>query len=144
MSVAATPANDERLLTPIKRTLHRVIWRARLAVTLRGVLATLAAAVVGILLAMGVAVYAPSEDAWQDYALTALWVAAAGAAAQRTRAAASLASGAMPICRPDAVPPTRVPAQWVPCSSESRGWESTGSPIESNSAQLAMAFLGAA
>ncbi|MHC4717817.1 MAG: hypothetical protein ACYS5V_12665, partial [Planctomycetota bacterium] len=72
------------MLGPIQRTLRKLIWRARLAMTLRGVFATLAAALIGILAAMGIAARWIIEDAWQDYALTGMWVLAAAVAAYFT------------------------------------------------------------
>lgn len=72
---------NEAMLAPIEWTLRRVIWRARAAMVLRGTLATLAAAAGGILLAIGIAAQWMVIEAWQHYALTGLWVAAAAAAA---------------------------------------------------------------
>ena len=51
MTVSAT--EQRALPTPIESILRKLIWRARAAIVLRGVLATLAAALVGILAAMG-------------------------------------------------------------------------------------------
>ncbi|KKK77172.1 hypothetical protein LCGC14_2856290 [marine sediment metagenome] len=81
MTMVGTDRNDERLLTPIRRTLAKLIWRTRLTISLRGIAAVLAAALIGILVAMGIAARWPIEEAWQDYALTGLWVVAAGATA---------------------------------------------------------------
>lgn len=65
----------------IESTLRRLIWRSRAAITARGVLATLAAAALAVLVATLIAATWPIFEAWQHYALTLLWVAAGGATA---------------------------------------------------------------
>lgn len=68
----------------IERTLGRLIWRARLAIILRGVLATAAAALAGVLLVIAIrSLFVPVET-WQHYALTLLWLGIAAAAAVLT------------------------------------------------------------
>jgi len=79
MSVAGT--EDTALMEPIESTLRRLIWRARAAILARGVLATLAAASLAVLVGMGVAVKWPVFEAWQHYCLTFFWVLAAAATA---------------------------------------------------------------
>jgi len=79
MTMAGTAKYDDSMLRPIRRTLRKLIWRARVALVVRGVVATLAAALIGILAAMGVAARWVIEDAWMDYALTAMWVLTAAA-----------------------------------------------------------------
>ena len=79
MTVSAT--EQRALPTPIESTLRKLIWRVRAAIVLRGVLATLAAALIGILAAMGIATKWLIIEPWQAYLLTGLWLAAAAAAA---------------------------------------------------------------
>ena len=78
MTVSAT--EQRALPVPIESTLRKLIWRARAAIVLRGVLATLAAALVGILAAMGIATRWLIVEPWQAYLLTALWLTAGAAA----------------------------------------------------------------
>ncbi len=74
-------AENKSLPATIEATLRGLIRRARAAIIVRGVLLTLAAAILGMLASMGIAVsWLPSEP-WQHYALTFLWLGAAGAAA---------------------------------------------------------------
>ncbi len=74
-------AENKSLPAPIEATLRGLIRRVRLAIIVRGVLGTLAAAILGMLASMGIAVgWLPAEP-WQHYALTFLWLAAAATAA---------------------------------------------------------------
>ncbi len=74
MTRAAT--ENGQLLAPIEAKLRRLIWRARAAIALRGALATLAAASLAMLVTVVIAVRWPFFEAWQQYALTCLWVGA--------------------------------------------------------------------
>lgn len=76
-----TAAQDSALLAPIESTLRRLIWRARTAIAIRGVLATLAAAALAVLISTVIAARWPVFESWQHYALSLLWVAAGAAGA---------------------------------------------------------------
>ncbi len=73
--------DNKSLPATIEATLRNLIRRARAAIIVRGVLLTLATAIIGMLASMGIAVsWLPSEP-WQHYGLTFLWVGVAALAA---------------------------------------------------------------
>ncbi len=76
--------DEQTLLVPIQAKLRRLIWRTRAVLVLRGVACTLAAGLLAILAAMGVASHWLLTEAWQHYGLTAGWVVAAAVAAWLT------------------------------------------------------------
>ena len=79
--MTSTAIQREALPEGIQATLRRLIWRTRAAIVLRGVLATLAAAHIGILAAMGIRTQWIVVEPWQAYALTLGWLAAGAAMA---------------------------------------------------------------
>ncbi|MDY7011385.1 MAG: hypothetical protein SVV80_11645, partial [Planctomycetota bacterium] len=74
-------AENNSLPAPIEATLRNLIRRARAAIIVRGVLLTLAAAILAMLASMGIAVIWLPTETWQHYALTFLWLGVAAAAA---------------------------------------------------------------
>ena len=82
--MTSTTLDNHSLLAPIEATLRRLIWRARAAIVVRGLLATLLAAGAGILLAMGVGAQWMLFESWQHYGLTLMWLSMAAAAAVLT------------------------------------------------------------
>ena len=76
-----TTSENKSLPATIETTLRGLIRRARLAIIVRGVLLTLAAAILGMLASMGIAVSWLPAEPWQHYALTFLWLGAAAVAA---------------------------------------------------------------